>query len=72
MSKPRRVTIDLTPAMTAELDLVKDRTGQTTAQIFRESLRLLEKYVDAEAHGSAWRLLTRLHWECVTVSRGLW
>ena len=51
MNKPRRVTIDLTSAMAEELDMVKDRTGMTTAQIFRQSLSLLAKYVDCEMHG---------------------
>lgn len=52
MSDGRRVTIDLTPAAVAELDLVKNITGITTADIFRHAFTLLRIYVDERQKGN--------------------
>ena len=47
-TKGRRVTIDLTPAATSELDRLRGVTGLTTADVFRYALSLFRIYVDAK------------------------
>ena len=57
--KGRRVTIDLTPAATREVDRLRDVTGLTTADVFRHALSLLRIYVDAKAAGREFELVDR-------------
>ena len=47
-AKPRRVTIDLTPAAASEVDRVRTITGLTTADVFRYAFSLFRIYVDAK------------------------
>jgi hypothetical protein len=49
--KGRRVTIDLTPAATAELDRLRNVTGLTSADVFRYALSLFRIYVEAKQRG---------------------
>lgn len=46
--KGRRITVDLTPAATAEVDRLRSVTGLTTADLFRHALTLLRIYVQAK------------------------
>ncbi len=50
-AKGRRVTIDLTPAATREVDRLRELTGLTTADIFRHAMTLFRIYVDAKGRG---------------------
>jgi len=56
-TKGRRVTIDLTPSATAEVDRMKELTGLTTADIFRHAISLFRIYVDARAKGDELRVV---------------
>jgi hypothetical protein len=47
----KRVTIDLSPAASDELDRLRNLTHQTTASIFRTALTLFRLYVKAKAEG---------------------
>ncbi|MDX1970458.1 MAG: ribbon-helix-helix protein, CopG family [Planctomycetaceae bacterium] len=47
----RRVTIDLTPAATEEIDELTKKLGITTADLFRQSLGLFRHYVIAKQAG---------------------
>jgi hypothetical protein len=47
----RRVTIDLTPTATNEVDRLRDITGLTTADLFRHALSLFRIYVDVRERG---------------------
>jgi len=51
VEKGRRVTIDLTPAATREVDRLKQLTGLSTADIFRHAITLFRIYVDAKQKG---------------------
>jgi hypothetical protein len=50
-AKGRRVTIDLTPAATKEVDRLKIVTGLTTADVFRHAISLFRVYVNAKQRG---------------------
>ena len=56
-TKPRRVTIDLTPAAVEELDRIKSLTGATTADIFRYAFTLMRIYVDERQRGREFRII---------------
>ena len=56
-AKPRRVTIDLTPAAVEELDRIKSVTGATTADIFRYAFTLMRIYVDERQRGREFRII---------------
>jgi len=47
----KRVTIDLSPAASEELERLRNLTHQTTANIFRTALTLFRLYVKAKAEG---------------------
>jgi hypothetical protein len=49
--KGRRVTIDLTPGATAEVDRLTKLTGLTTADVFRYALTVFRIYVDEKVKG---------------------
>ncbi len=50
-NKGRRVTIDLTAAAAQEVDRLREGTGLTTADLFRNSLSLLRIYLQARQRG---------------------
>lgn len=56
-SKGRRVTIDLTPPLTAELDRLKGMTDLSTADVFRYAISLFRIYVDAKTQGEDLRIV---------------
>lgn len=58
-TKSRRVTIDLTPAATAELDRLREITGLSTADIFRHAFTLLRIYVDERQADREFRIVDR-------------
>jgi hypothetical protein len=49
--KGRRITIDLTPAATDEVDRLRQITRTTTADLFRNAFSLLRLYIDARSRG---------------------
>ena len=49
--KGRRVTIDLTAAATQEVDRLRETTGLTTADLFRNAISLFRLYVEARTRG---------------------
>jgi hypothetical protein len=49
--KGRRVTIDLTAAAAQEVDRLREGTGLTTADLFRNALSLLRIYLQARERG---------------------
>jgi len=51
--KGRRVTIDLTASAVKELDRLRELTGLTTADLFRNGFSLLRLYVQAKAKGQS-------------------
>jgi flagellar basal body rod protein FlgF len=55
--KGRRVTIDLTPAATREVDRLKNLTKLTTADIFRHAMGLFRVYVEAKEQGLEMRIV---------------
>ena len=55
--KGRRVTIDLTPAASRDVDRLRDVTGLTTADVFRHALSLFRIYVDAKKEGREFELV---------------
>lgn len=50
-NKGRRVTIDLTPAAASEVDRLRELTGLTTADLFRNAFSLFRIYVQARERG---------------------
>ena len=56
-TRGRRVTVDLTPAATEEVDRLKEVTGLTTADIFRHSLSLFRIYVEARQQADELRIV---------------
>lgn len=56
-NKGKRVTIDLSAAAVAEVDRLRDITGLTTADLFRNGFSLLRLYVDAKAQGQGLALV---------------
>jgi hypothetical protein len=55
--KGRRVTIDLSPAATCEVDRLRQVTGLTTADIFRSAMTVFRIYVDAHEQGKEVRVI---------------
>lgn len=49
-NKGKRVTIDLSPAAVDEVDRLREITGLTTADLFRNGFSLLRLYVEAKEH----------------------
>jgi hypothetical protein len=49
--KGRRVTIDLTAAATQEVDRLREITGLTTSDLFRNAISLFRLYVEARSRG---------------------
>jgi hypothetical protein len=49
----RRVSIDLTPAATVEVDRLREATQLSTADLFRYALHLLRIYVDERQRGNS-------------------
>lgn len=49
--KGRRVTIDLAVAAAQEVDRLREITGLTTADLFRNAMSLFRLYVEARARG---------------------
>ncbi|MBN8625717.1 MAG: hypothetical protein J0M17_09530 [Planctomycetes bacterium] len=49
--KGRRVTIDLTAAAALEVDRLRELTGLTTADLFRNAFSLFRIYVQARERG---------------------
>lgn len=49
--KGRRITIDLTAAATDEVDRLRQITGMTTADLFRNAFSLFLIYVEARSRG---------------------
>lgn len=64
--KGRRVTIDLTPAATREVDRLRRITGATTADLFRNAMTLLRIYIQAEIEGKDLRVLDPKHGQVQT------
>ena len=56
-TKGRRVTLDLTPAATLEVDRLKEVTGLKTADIFRHAMSLFRIYVEAKGHEEELRIV---------------
>ncbi|MBB3205518.1 hypothetical protein FHS27_001318 [Rhodopirellula rubra] len=52
-AKGRRVTIDLTASAVDELDRIRDVTGLTTADLFRNGFSLLRLYIQAKEKGQS-------------------
>lgn len=52
-AKGRRVTIDLTATAVGELDRLRELTGLTTADLFRNGFSLLRLYVQAKEKGQS-------------------
>ena len=50
-NKGRRVTIDLTAAAAGEVDRLRELTGLTTADLFRNAFSLFRIYVQARERG---------------------
>lgn len=49
--KGRRVTIDLSASAVDELDRIRELTGLTTADLFRNGFSLLRLYIQAKEKG---------------------
>jgi len=52
-AKGRSVTIDLTASAVDELDRIRDVTGLTTADLFRNGFSLLRLYIQAKEKGQS-------------------
>lgn len=52
-AKGRRVTIDLTASAVGELDRLRELTGLTTADLFRNGFSLLRLYIQAKERGQS-------------------
>lgn len=57
VAKGRRVTVDLAPAASQEVDRLRSLTGLTTADLFRCALALFRIYVGAQQRGLEVRLV---------------
>lgn len=64
--KGRRVTVDLSPAATQEVDRLRLLTGLTTAELFRYALALVRIYVEAQQRGTELRLVDPARTDVVT------
>ena len=66
VAKGRRVTIDLAPAASHEVDRLRSITGLTTADLFRYALALARIYVGAQQRGMELRLVDPSKTDVVT------
>lgn len=55
--KGRRVTVDLNPQATIELDRLRELTGLGTSEVLRFSVTLFRMYVAARAEGKELRIV---------------
>lgn len=58
--KGRRITLDLTPAATKELDRIKKITGMASVDVFRHGFSLLRIYVETKQNMREFRIVDPL------------
>ena len=56
-AKTKRVSVDLTPAASAEIDRMRATTGLNTADLFRHAITLLRVYLNARLEGKEFRIV---------------
>jgi hypothetical protein len=56
-SKTKRVSLDLNPQATAEIERMRAITGLNTADLFRHAVTLLRLYIQARAGGKEFRIV---------------
>ena len=57
VQKTKRVSVDLAPAASAEIDRMRATTGLATADLFRHAITLLRIYLDARRDGKEFRIV---------------